>query len=102
MSEGVLKIHADNPGTAFRLKQISPSLLEKLKAGGIPVQSLKIAVTVRNPQKARRNEKQGMGETGLDSFRELADSLDDSPLKSSIETLLHNLRKKGGDRENRG
>ncbi len=91
ISEGVLKIHADNPGIAFRLKQISPSLLEKLKAGGIPIHSLKISVAVRNPQKTGRREKKGMGETGLESFRELADSLEDSPLKSSVKHLLSRL-----------
>ena len=91
LASGVLRIHADNGSTALKLRQITPTLTERLKAGGIAVESLKISVRVDVAGTGKKPVKPGMGRKGIDAFRVLADTLDDSPLRASIEHLLSRL-----------
>lgn len=94
LSGGRLQIYADNGSAALKLRQISGSILEKLRARGVEADTLKISVRVKIDKKPVKPAKQGMGQQGVASFRELANSLQDSPLKSSIESLLEKMDKR--------
>lgn len=89
--DGRLSIYADNGAVASKLRQLSARILEKLKTRGLEVDALKISVRVNPVARIEKKPKQGMGPKGMESFRELVDSLDDSPLKSSIESLIEKL-----------
>lgn len=91
LSAGRLHIYADNGSIAMKLKQFSSSILEKMKARGLAVDSVKITVRVKPAAPPPKPPKPEMARQGIESFRELANSLKDSPLKSSIESLLANL-----------
>ena len=91
LKEGRLQIYADNGATAMKLKLISSGVLEKLKTRGLPIDSLKISVAVNPEPKIEKRQKKTMGRKGMASFRELADTLEDSSLKSSVESLLEKL-----------
>lgn len=89
--DGRLSIYVDNGAVASKLRQLSARILEKLKSRGLAVDALKISVRVNPVARIEKKPKPGMGRKGMESFRELADSLDDSPLKSSIESLIEKL-----------
>lgn len=89
--QGRLTLYAANGSVALKLRQMSASLLDRLKARGCQVDSLKISVRVNPEVERAKTAKPGMGRKGLESFRELADALPDSPLKSSVESLLGKL-----------
>ncbi|MBY0578029.1 MAG: DUF721 domain-containing protein [Burkholderiales bacterium] len=94
LSAGRLHIYADNGAVALKLRQFSSGIVEKLKARGVDADSLKISVRVKTDKKPAKTPKPKMGKKGIESFRELANSLEDSPLKSSIESLLESLGKR--------
>ena len=94
LSQGRLVIYADNGAVALKLRQLSTSLPEKLKHDAPEIDSIRISVRVNPETRLEKKPKQGMGKKGVESFRELSDSLEDSPLKSSIESLLEKLGKR--------
>ena len=91
LSEGRLNIYADNGSIALKLRQLSRSLLAKLQSRGLEIDSIRISARVKPAVKPLKRPRPVMGEKGKTSFRELADSLEDSPLKSAIESLLEKL-----------
>ncbi len=91
LQEKKLQIYSDNGAVAMKLRQISSRLLEKLQAGGLAIDSIRISVRVNRKAEPGKKKPHVMGKKGIESFRELADSLQASPLKSSIESLLEKL-----------
>ena len=91
--DGKLVVYADNGAVAAKLRQISSSLLEKLKKDAPEIASIRISVRVNPETRIEKKPKKGMGKKGIESFRELSESLEDSPLKNSIEMLLEKLGK---------
>ena len=91
LSEGRLNLYADNGSIALKLRQLSQSLLAKLRSRGLEIDSIRISTRVMPAARPLKRPKPVMGEKGRASFRELADSLDDSPLKSAVESLLAKL-----------
>lgn len=91
LERGELHLYADNGAAASKIRQLSRSLLEKLRMRGLPIDSIKVLVRVNPPPRRLTRKKPVMGEKGVDSFRELAATLPDSPLRSSIEALVDKL-----------
>lgn len=92
-SDEKLIIYVENGAIAARLKQISPSLLQKAQKSGYEVTSIQIAVqaqflthnTDKPPAKKRR-----LTQSGKENLSQLATSLPASDLRSAIESLLKN------------
>lgn len=94
LDRGELQLYADNGAAAAKIRQLSRSLLEKLRMRGLKIDSIRVLVRV-NPQARRvQRKKPVMGRKGIDSFRELAAALPASPLRSSIESLVEALKDK--------
>ncbi len=91
LARGELHLYADNGAAASKVRQLSRSLLEKLRMRGLAIDSIKVLVRVNPPQRKLPHKKPVMGKRGIDSFRELAATLPDSPLRSSIESLVDKL-----------
>jgi len=91
LSEGSLSLYADNGSIALKLRQLTQSLLAKLRTRGLEIDSIRILTRVKPAAKPLKRPKPVMGEKGRASFRELADSLEGSPLKSAVESLLAKL-----------
>ncbi len=91
LMHGELHLYADNGAAASKIRQLSRTLLEKLRMRGLPIDSIKVLVRVNPPARRLPHRKPVMGEKGVDSFRALAATLPDSPLRSSIESLIDKL-----------
>ncbi|MDP1559014.1 MAG: DciA family protein [Nitrosomonas sp.] len=88
-----LIIFAKNASVATRLKQISPSLLQKIKNLGGEVTSIQIAVQAYHHTSKMDNfpgRKRQLSQTSKENLSEFASSLPESELKSAIESLLKN------------
>lgn len=94
LERGELQLYADNGAAAAKIRQLSRSILDKLGARGLGIDSLKVMVRVNPPAREAPRKKPVMGKKGLDSFRELAAALPASPLRSSIESLVEALNDK--------
>lgn len=92
-TNGKLTIFAQNGAIATKLKQITPSVLKKIKNLGWEITSIQIATQANSQAKNGDNinpSKRHLGQTGVTSLTQLAETLSDSPLKSAIESLLKN------------
>jgi hypothetical protein len=92
LSNGKLIIFAHNSAIAAKLRQMVPSLLLKFQANGYEVTAIRIAVQANSS--AHENDmpgaKRSIGREGRESLRQLAAKLPESPLKTSVESLLCN------------
>lgn len=90
LKEGSLVVAARGGAAAVRVRQILPSLLERLQHGGHPVQSIKVKVGTPEQVEYRRppieRHISNSAKSGLAAF---ADTLPvDSPLRASLERLI--------------
>jgi hypothetical protein len=92
-NDGKLTIFASNGSIAAKLKQISPSLLQKMQNLGWEVTSIQIA-TQAHYQASNTDhfnpKKRHLAQSGIASLTQLAASLPASALKTAIESLLKN------------
>ncbi|GJL72524.1 MAG: hypothetical protein NMNS01_17230 [Nitrosomonas sp.] len=92
-NDGKLTIFASNGSIAAKLKQISPSLLQKMQNLGWEVTSIQIA-TQAHYQASNTDhfnpKKRNLAQSGIASLTQLAASLPASALKTAIESLLKN------------
>lgn len=97
LSEGSLTICADNGAIAAKLRHMLPSLLLKLQAAGYEITAIRIAVQA-NYGDIRGNDlsdrKREIGKGGIRSLNVLAAGLEDSPLKTAVESLLGKRERK--------
>ncbi len=92
-NNGKLTIFAQNGAIATKLKQIAPSMLQKIKNLGWEITSIQIATQAHSQARNMDNfnpKKRHLGQKGVASLTELAGSLTESPLKTAIESLLKN------------
>lgn len=92
-NNGKLTIFAQNGAIATKLKQIAPSILQKIKNHGWEVTSIQIATQAHSQAINVDNfnpQKKHLGQKGVASLNQLAASLPESPLKTAIESLLKN------------
>jgi hypothetical protein len=93
LSNGTLTIFAKNGAIAARLRQTVPSLLLKFQANGYEVTAIRIAVQANSPGDGSNvpTAKRSVNRAGRESLRRLATELPHSPLKTSVESLLHRV-----------
>jgi hypothetical protein len=91
LSNGKLIILARNGAIAAKLRQTTPSLLLKFQAKGYEVTAIRIAVQANSGTQGNNTTaaKRSIGRAGRESLRQLAMKLPQSPLKASVESLLH-------------
>ena len=96
VSNGKLTVMVENGAIASKLKQISPSLLPKLRELGWEVTSIQIFVQAhfyfKNKNllasKEHTNKKIELSSTGKECLIKLAATLPDSELKSTIQSFV--------------
>lgn len=96
-----LTVLAENGAIASKLKLIAPSLLLQLQKLGWDITAIQISVQAHyyaknSPaliKKERDKKKPKLSQTGIESLEQLATSLTDSALKSSIQSLLATHKK---------
>jgi Dna[CI] antecedent, DciA len=89
--EGILNVVAKNGAAAAKLKQIAPSLEEKIAQILRQPVSVKVSVLLDNfgdAKSASRKVKPVMSKVALESLQKLAAELPTSPLKDEVATLL--------------
>jgi len=97
LSEGSLTICANNGAIAAKLRHMLPSLLLKLQAAGYEVTAIRIAVQANYrhiPGNDLSGRKREIDKGGIKSLRVLAADLENSPLKTAVESLLGKQKRK--------
>jgi len=90
----ILILLADNAAVASKLRQLAPRLLTSFRKQGFKATSIQIRVQVdrrwapRAPARARR-----LSAETIESFRKLAEELEDSPLKQALYTMTMNQKR---------
>jgi hypothetical protein len=86
---GALMVYVGNGAIAAKLKQQAPRLLGKLQERGLEVTAIRFEVQVSAPDAEMKPQKNlVLGQGALDSLEQLADGLEDSPLKDTLRRLL--------------
>lgn len=93
IDQEILVIFVDNGAVAAKLKHLLPSLLKKLQHEQIEINAIKIEVQATNPVNDKTLTRNIVLSTAArDSLKQLAEGLEDSPLKDSIEKMLAHHR----------
>lgn len=90
LKDGELLVRADNGAAAAKLKQLAPTILDKIKTNNQDV--TKLTVTVRPagqpfPGAGAQAKRARVPADGVHHFEALSGSLQDSPLKSALQRL---------------
>ncbi|HET7596016.1 MAG TPA: hypothetical protein VFK15_03730, partial [Burkholderiales bacterium] len=88
-------IVADNAAVAGKLRQLVPSLLSKMRKREAEVTGIKIGVQVKEVAEddGARPRLEHARIENIDVFRALADTLQQSPLKSAVMALMARHRR---------
>ncbi len=93
--EGQLQVAVPNAALATRLRQMLPKLQEGLREKGWPVEGIKLKVQLLPSEPQRTIAKPAGHELPRDavsSFETLAASLEESPLKEALQSLVARRR----------
>lgn len=93
---GALVLWADNAAVAAKLKQLTPRLMTALNQQANEVTSIRVQVQpVQVTRRAEKNRRlSGLPPQAVEEFEKLATSVQPSPLKEAIETLVAHHRSK--------
>ena len=83
-----LIVLANNGAVAGKLRQLVPSLLEKLQQREIEVTAIRVDVQVEVLPPGKKPKDLTVSHNALSSLTKLEHSLDDSPLKTALHTLI--------------
>lgn len=83
-----LIVYASNGAVAAKLRQLAPSLLEKIQMRGIEVTAIRVDVQVEQMHIPNKQKDLSVSAGALDSLAQLELSLVDSPLKNALQTLI--------------
>jgi hypothetical protein len=86
---GVLSIIARNATIAAKLRQLAPSLAEKLRSRGCEVSGIHVKVQVSYAANVVKAPPRVLTPPAKQAFETLNSTLPDSPLKSAVEKILH-------------
>lgn len=105
LSNGTLILLAGNASVATKLKHLTPSILSKIRQSGWKITAIKIKLQKPeniNPKDTESNHAANhrpyantntLSQTGFENLNHLAQTLPDSELKRSIQTLLKKCHK---------
>ncbi|MDP3482743.1 MAG: DUF721 domain-containing protein [Sulfuricella sp.] len=83
-----LIVYANNGAIAGKLRQLVPSLLEKIQKRGIEVTAIRVDVQVEAPPPGKKPKDLAVSHNALSSLGKLEHSLADSPLKNALQNLI--------------
>jgi len=83
-----LIVYASNGAVAGKLRQLAPSLLEKIQKQGIEVTAIRVDVQVEALPPGKKQKDLAVSNNALISLHKLEQSLADSPLKNALHTLI--------------
>jgi len=83
-----LIVYANNGAVAGKLRQLVPSLLEKIQERGVEVTAIRVVVQVEVLPPAKKPKDLTVSHNALSSLENLEQSLDDSPLKNALHALI--------------
>ena len=83
-----LIVYANNGAVAGKLRQLVPSLLEKIQKRGVEVTAIRVDVQVEALPPGKKQKDLTVSHNALSSLEKLEQSLDDSPLKNALHTLI--------------
>ena len=95
LRDGILLVSADNAAVATQLKQLTPRLLASYQKQAREVTSIRIEVQVSNPAKRPppRRANSVLSTESIENIMNLAEGLEDSPLKDALRRLAAHGRK---------
>lgn len=82
-----ITVFADNGAVAAKLKLLTPNLLKNLQNKGVEVTSIRFQVQVQSHRRAAPRAPRILSSKAAESLSELAQALDDSPLKTALQRL---------------
>ncbi|MBN4664072.1 DUF721 domain-containing protein [Pandoraea nosoerga] len=86
--DGTLVFLVSNNALAARLRQQTPSLIEGLAQRGWLIRTIRIRVSIAEPQPQKPPKEARLSRQGLVSLRELRDALEPSPLRDALARLV--------------
>lgn len=88
MRQQTLIVYANNGAVAGKLRQLLPSLLEKIQKRGFEVTAIRVDVQVEALPPGKKPKDLTVSPNALSSLEKLEESLDDSPLKNALHSLI--------------
>lgn len=89
LQDQVLVLYANNGAMAAKVRQLAPTMLDKLKKRGLEVTAIQVRVQVSFPAPEQKPAKTlQLGPAGRASLSQLAGQLEASPLRQALERLL--------------
>ena len=83
-----LILAANNSAIAAKLRQMTPELTQQLRQLGCEVTGIQVVVQVIQPPSRTAPTPHTIGPEGKKQLNELAENLNDSPLKTALKRLL--------------
>lgn len=83
-----LIVYANNGAVAGKLRQLVPSLLEKIQKRGFEVTAIRVDVQVEALPPGKKPKDLTVSHNALSSLEKLEHTLADSPLKNALHTLI--------------
>ncbi|MBI5918742.1 MAG: DUF721 domain-containing protein [Nitrosomonadales bacterium] len=88
IDRGHLTLLANNSAVAAKLRQMVPELLREFQDRGCPINELWVRVQVVRHAPVRPRSSAPLGNKGRKEVKALAESLEESPLRTALEHLL--------------
>lgn len=89
VQDRVLVVYASNGAIAAKARQLAPTILEKFQKKGLEVTAILVRVQARHLTEYQKPIKTlRLGRAGTERLRELAERLDESPLRQALERML--------------
>lgn len=83
-----LIVYANNGAIAGKLRQLVPSLLAEIQKRGVEVTAIRVDVQVSVLPPSKKPKVLSVSHNALISLENLESSLEDSPLKNALHTLI--------------
>src|SRR5262245_35869006 len=91
---GTLVVSADNAAVASKLKLLAPQLLIQIREREPEVTGIRVEVAPAPGTLPKKAQKRVIGDGAVSEFRNLAEGLSDSSLKSAVNRLVERRRQK--------
>lgn len=88
MRQQTLIVYANNGAVAGKLRQLLPSLLEKIQKRGVEVTAIRVDVQVEALPPGKKQKDLTVSLNALSSLEKLEQDLADSPLKNALHSLI--------------
>lgn len=94
---GELVLYADNGAVATKLKHLAPRILVFLRQRGVEATGIRVQMQVSIRHNPLPQKQISLSPAGRNAIRELAERVENSPLKSALEQLSRRGKLSDGD-----